>query len=93
MFTLSHAKANEVFQTSAGNFGLPGVIDLPTARRFPDGELIITHQNHEYLLMTGISFQALPRLGVAFRYGGRGRGGGFAQGELIGIEVSMHIYL
>ena len=27
--------------------------------------------------MNGISFQALPRLGVSFRYGGLGLGGGF----------------
>jgi DNA-binding protein len=32
--------------------------------------------------MTGISFQALPQLGVSFRYGGLGSGGGFAQNRL-----------
>ena len=65
-----------------GNYGLPGIIDLPTAKRFPDGELILTHQNHEYIFMNGISFQALPRIGVSFRYGGQGRGGSFAQGRV-----------
>ena len=29
--------------------------------------------------MSGISFQALPRLGVSFKYGGQGSGGYFAQ--------------
>ena len=66
----------------SGNFGLPGIIDLPTAKRFPDGELIMTHQNHKYLFMNGVSFQALPRIGLSFRYGGQGRGGGFAQGRV-----------
>ena len=33
--------------------------------------------------MNGISFQALPRLGLAFRYAGIGRGGLFAQERLI----------
>ena len=32
--------------------------------------------------MTGISFQALPRLGISFRYGGQGSGGGMAQGRV-----------
>ena len=66
---------------AVGNFGLPGVVDLPTARRLPDGELVTIHQNHKYLFMNGISFQALPRLGVSFRYGGLGIGGSFAQGR------------
>ena len=69
-------------RASVGNFGLPGMMDLPTARSFPDGEIVITHQNHKYLLMTGLSFQALPQLGLSFRYGGQGRGGGFAQGRV-----------
>ena len=76
------AKADNTNRTSASNFGLPGIIDLPTARRFPDGELIITHQNHPYLFMNSLSFQALPALGLSFRYGGQGIGGGFAQGRV-----------
>ena len=66
---------------TVGNFGLPGVVDLPTARRLPDGELVTIHQNHKYLFMNGISFQVLPRIGVSFRYGGLGLGGSFAQGR------------
>ena len=77
-----HLAASDPQRVAAGNFGLPGTIDLPTALRFPDGELVITHQNHKYLFMSGISFQALPRLGVSFRYGGLGRGGAFAQERL-----------
>ena len=45
----SQAGAIERPKVTSGNFGLPGVIDLPTAQRFPDGELITTYQNHEYL--------------------------------------------
>ena len=70
-------------QITLGNFGLPGILDLPTARRLPDGELILTHQNHEYIFMNGLSFQALPQLGVSFRYAGIGRGGYFAQERVI----------
>ena len=60
------------YQSVSGNFGLPGIIDLPTARRFPDGELVVTQQLHKSLARSGISFQALPRIGVAFRYSGHG---------------------
>ncbi len=73
------AAASDSNRITTGNFGLPGVVDLPTARRLPDGELVISHQNHRYLFMTGISFQALPRVGLSFRYGGQGKGGGLAQ--------------
>ena len=74
--------AEDTPKENSGNFGLPGIIDLPTARQLPDGELILTHQNHKYLFMNGISFQALPRVGFAFRYGGQGRGGNLAQGRI-----------
>ena len=47
-----------------GNFGLPGIIDLPTAKKFPDGEVIITQQLHKSLSRAGISFQALLLLKV-----------------------------
>ena len=31
-------QASEIRHNISGNFGLPGLIDLPTARRLPDGE-------------------------------------------------------
>jgi hypothetical protein len=79
---VNYAAASDKKRVSAGNFGLPGVVDLPTARRLPDGELVAFHQNHKYLFMSGISFQALPRIGVSFRYGGLGSGGSMAQGRV-----------
>ena len=75
------AGASDTWRVSSGNFGLPGIIDMPTGKRLPSGDGF-THQNHKYLFMNGISFQALPRLGLTFRYGGQGRGGGFAQGRV-----------
>ncbi|MDA0740636.1 MAG: YjbH domain-containing protein [Bacteroidetes bacterium] len=67
---------------SVGNFGLPGIIDMPSAQRLPDGELILTQQLHKTLARSGMSFQLLPRLGVAFRYSGHGTGGGEANGRV-----------
>ena len=57
------------------------MIDLPTAKRFPDGELILTQQLHKSLARSGLSFQALPRLSFSFRYTGHGIGGGEAYGR------------
>lgn len=74
--------ANDRYRVGAGNFGLPGLVDLPTAKRFPDGELIITQQLHESLARSGISFQALPRVGVSFRYSGHGKNGYEAYGRV-----------
>ncbi|MDC3129303.1 YjbH domain-containing protein, partial [Paracoccaceae bacterium] len=76
------ASAGETKPVTASNFGLPGIIDLPTARRFPDGELIVTQQLHKSLARSGISFQALPRVGVSFRYTGHGIDGNEAYGRI-----------
>ena len=38
--------AGEAKPVTPNNFSLPGIIDLPTARRFPDGELVVTQQIH-----------------------------------------------
>ena len=75
------AQAQEAPRVSVGNFGLPGVIDLPTARALPDGELVLTQQLHRSLARSGMSFQLLRNLGVAFRYSGHGVGGGLANGR------------
>ena len=77
-----HLAASDAKRVSVGNFGLPGIIDLPTALRFPDAELVVTQQLHKSLARSGISFQALPRVGVSFRYTGHGINGGEAYGRV-----------
>ena len=79
---LPHLAASDTQRVTVGNFGLPGTIDLPTALRFPDGELVLTQQLHKSLARSGISFQALPRLGVSFRYTGHGINGHDAYGRV-----------
>lgn len=80
--TTGQVLAENKSRVNPGNFGLPGIIYLPTAQRFQDGELNFTHQNDRNTFMTGIAFQALPRLGVSFRYSGLGVGGPFAQDRI-----------
>ena len=75
-------EAKDKTRTVASNFGLPGVIDLPSGLRFPDGEVVITQQLHKSLARSGISFQALPRLGFSFRYSGHGFNGSEAHGRM-----------
>lgn len=77
-----YATAENRHPAMPGNFGLPGIIDLPTAKRFPDGELVVTQQLHKSLARSGISFQALPWVGFSFRYSGHGIYGTEAYGRL-----------
>ena len=80
--SLGTVEAQELLGTHVGNFGLPGLVDLPTAQALPDGELVITQQLHESLARTGASFQLLPNLGVAFRYSGHGKDDHEANGRV-----------
>ena len=82
LFLPLHADENNSQLVNASNFGLPGIIDLPTAQRFPDGELVVTQQLHKSLARSGIAFQALPRVGVSFRYSGHGINGDDAYGRV-----------
>ena len=81
-FTSQKTTAQEKHQVAPGNFGLPGLLDLPTAKRFPDGELVFTQQLHKSLARSGLSFQALPRVGFSFRYTGHGFNGNEAYGRV-----------
>ena len=80
-FLSNYAISQEKHFGKPSNFGLPGIIDLPNAKRFPDGELIISQQLHKSLARSGISFQALPQLGFSFRYTGHGINGEEAYGR------------
>ena len=79
---LHQASASDAQRVNANNFGLPGIIDLPTARRLSDGDLILTQQLHRSLARSGISFQALPVVGLSFRYTGHGVNGPAAYGRV-----------
>ena len=82
LFLPLYASESTRQRVTPGNFGLPGIIDLPSAKSFPDGELVLTQQLHKSLARTGISFQALPRVGVSFRYSGHGIDGSEAYGRI-----------
>ena len=81
-FSSAAAVSENKHSLESGNFGLPGIMDLPTAYKLPDGELVITQQIHNSLSRIGISFQALPRVGFSFRYTGHGSDGSEAYGRV-----------
>ncbi len=49
-------------------FGMPGLIDMPTARTFPDAQLTTTVGGFAGTLRNTVSFQLSPRLTASFRY-------------------------
>ena len=51
-------------------YGMPGLIDMPTAAVAPDGTLAFTVQAMNGTWRNTFIFQALPRVTVAFRYSG-----------------------
>ena len=80
--SIKPAASEEISSYTSGNFGLPGVIDIPTGYKLPDGQIVITQQLHRSLARIGASFQFFPNLGFAFRYSGHGRDGGEAYGRI-----------
>ncbi len=49
-------------------FGLPGAIDTPSAESLPDGTLMFTTFVMDRTWRGSLTFQALPRVSVTFRY-------------------------
>ena len=77
------AAVSDTRQVNIGNFGLPGVTDLPTARRFSDGKLIVTQQVHKSLARSGFRFRLCHEWAyLPFRYTGHGINGHEAYGRV-----------
>ena len=72
----------ELQRSAINNFGLQGLINLPTAKTLPSGELIFYQNNHTALSRTGLSFQINSKIGVSFRYSGHGKDGSEAAGRI-----------
>ncbi|WP_308916542.1 YjbH domain-containing protein [Jannaschia sp. LMIT008] len=75
MATCATAQTTRVFDTSPDRprltwnlYGAPGLIDMPTARGAPDGELALTVSHFGGLTRSTLTFQILPRLTGSFRY-------------------------
>jgi len=53
---------------SLSSYGMPGMIDMPTATTMPDGTLAVTPFAMGQAQRVTLAFQALPRVTVSFRY-------------------------
>jgi hypothetical protein len=57
-------------QPSLNFYGLPGLIDMPSAETLPDGTFALTLSHFGGQSRYTLTFQALPWLGASFRYNG-----------------------
>ena len=63
----SSAAAQETTYTL---YGTPGLVDMPTARSAPDGEIILSYSTWNLQQKTSFTFQLTPRFSGTFRYSG-----------------------
>lgn len=63
----SSANAQETTYTL---YGTPGMVEMPTARSAPDGEVIGSYSHWNLQQKTTLTFQITPRLTGSFRYSG-----------------------
>ncbi|MCG7573293.1 YjbH domain-containing protein [Phaeobacter sp. CNT1-3] len=64
----SHISFDPAIAPSHNLYGMPGLIDLPTADVAPDAQLTTTIGHFANTTRTSFSFQLLPRLTTSFRY-------------------------
>ena len=57
-------------QPSLNFYGLPGIIDMPSADTLPDGQLALGVSTFAGITRTTLSFQVSPRITASFRYSG-----------------------
>ncbi len=51
-------------------YGLPGLVDMPSAYALPDGTFVTSISSFAGITRTTLSFQATPRITASFRYAG-----------------------
>lgn len=63
------AQADPMIGTVLNRYGMPGIIDTPTAEALPDATLSAVLSWNELGSRTGLGFQVLPRVSATLRYG------------------------
>lgn len=81
-------------QPSLNFYGVPGLIDMPTAETLPDGTFALAFSHFGGQSRYTITFQALPRLMASFRYNGvQGLNlGGFSTYYDRGFDVRYQLF-
>lgn len=67
-FLTSSALAGPTFETGYSTYGMPGLVDMPSAKSLPDAEIGVTVSRFGGQTRTTGAFQITPRLTGAFRY-------------------------
>lgn len=66
--TLAAMMAPAVAVAQVNDFGVGGILDIPSARMNPEDELTVTYSRKDVADIYAIGYQVLPRLEVSFRY-------------------------
>lgn len=82
--------ASDGVRLSYSTYGVPGLLDMPTARSAPDAELTATATYFESTTRSTVSFQLAPRLTTAFRYSALEGLGGSARNNLFDRSFDVH---
>ena len=72
MISLKSNLFAEDFHISQNTYGNPGIVDMPIAGSFPDGQIAVSTSFFDSNLKNTLSFQALPNVFATFRYSGIG---------------------
>ena len=77
------------------SFGLPGLVDMPTASAMPDADLAVTLSSFAGQTRGTLSFQITPRLTGSFRYSGLegfSPGGGVPSPDFVYYDRSFDLH-
>jgi hypothetical protein len=79
-------------RTTINSYGLPGLIDMPTANTLPDGELGTTLAYSNAGTRGTVAFQVLPDVTATFRYAGLPELGGASNSDEILFDRSFDLH-
>ena len=65
---LAAVMAPAVAVAQVNDFGVGGILDIPSARMNPEDELTVTYSRKDVADIYAIGYQVLPRVEVSFRY-------------------------
>lgn len=79
--------------TPLNTFGMPGLIDMPTAQVLPDAELGATISGYEHHTLSTLTFQFAPRFTGSFRYSKIARYDNFNRDARFDRSFDLHMLL
>ncbi|MDE0784256.1 MAG: YjbH domain-containing protein, partial [Planktomarina sp.] len=93
LFLMIASSASPLIAQNFNGFGFPGLVELPTARHMPAGELVFQQKLDRSLHRSNIMFQLTPNIATAFRYVGQGRNSGNFYGGRHNWDRSFDLHI